>query len=170
MCTCIGAVQGYKGLIVTRLLLGVTEAGFFPAATFLITEWYLRFEVQTRLAIFYTAASMAGAFSGLLAFAIQKMDGIAGLAGWRWIFILEGAATVFIGFTVLWLLPDSPERASWLTPEEKKFLRARLEKDSGTKAGRVETLDHFKLKYLTAALTDWKIWFTVLIFWGNTYV
>lgn len=149
-------------------MLGVAEAGFFPAATFLISEWYLRFEVQTRLAVFYTSASLAGAFSGLLAFAIQKMNGIAGLAGWRWIFIIEGAATVAIGLTVIFILPDSPERASWLTPEEKRFLRARLEQDSGTAEGRVETLDHFKVKYLVAALKEWKIWFTVFIFWGNT--
>lgn len=120
------------------------------------------------MAVFYTAASLAGAFSGLLAFAIQKMDGIGNVAGWRWIFILEGAATVLIGFTVPCLLPDSPERANWLKPEEKKFLRRRLEQDSGTQAGRVETLDHFQMKYLVAALTDWKLWFTVFIFWGNT--
>lgn len=163
-------MQDFKGLIIARLFLGVAEAGFFPAATFLISEWYLRFEVQTRMAIFYTAASMAGAFSGLLAFAIQKMDGLASIAGWRWIFIIEGIVTVVVGFTVLWVLPDSPERARWLSPEEQKFLRRRLERDSGTTEGRVETQDHFNVKYLVAALKEWKIWFTVLIFWGNTYV
>lgn len=151
-------------------MLGVAEAGFFPAATFLISEWYCRYEVQTRMATFYTAASLAGAFSGLLAFAIQKMNGLCGIEGWRWIFILEGAATVAMGLLVPFLLPDSPERANWLTPEEKQFLRHRLEQDSGTKAGKVETLDHFKFKYLVAAFSDWKIWFTIFIFWGNTYV
>lgn len=58
---CQGFVQSYETLIVTRFLLGVTESGFFPAAAFLITTWYCRFEVQTRLALFYTAASLAGA-------------------------------------------------------------------------------------------------------------
>lgn len=56
--------------------------------------WYCRHEIQFRQALFFSAASIAGAFSGLLAFAIAKMDGTAGLEGWRWIFILEGIATV----------------------------------------------------------------------------
>ena len=77
------------------------------------------------------------------------MDGVANLAGWRWIFILEGAVTVLSGLFVPWLLPDSPERANWLTLEEKRFLRHRLEQDSGTKAGRVQTLDKFQMKYLS---------------------
>jgi MFS family permease len=161
-------VQNYEGLLVARIFLGVTEAGFFPAATYLISDWYCRFEVQTRMAIFYTAASLAGAFSGLLAFAIQKMDGVGGVAGWRWIFILEGIVTVLTGLFIPWLLPDSPERAKWLSTEDKRFLRHRLEQDSGTKEGRVETLDHFQIKHLVSALLDWKLWFTVFIFWGNT--
>jgi MFS family permease len=60
------------------------QAGLFPAATFILTNWYCRHELQGRMAVFYSAASMAGAFSGLLAFAIVKMDGVGGLAGWRW--------------------------------------------------------------------------------------
>jgi MFS family permease len=121
------------------------------------------------MSVFFSAASMAGAFSGLLAFAIQQMHGVANLAGWRWIFILEGIATVLVGMLIPWVLPDSPERASWLTVEEKRFIRYRLERDSGTEKGRVDTLDHFHTKYLVAAITDWKLWFTVFIYWGNTY-
>ena len=60
------------------------QSGFFPAATYLLTLWYLRYEVQSRMAVFYAGASLSGAFSGLLAYAIEKMDGIGGLAGWRW--------------------------------------------------------------------------------------
>jgi MFS family permease len=80
----MGIVSSYKGLLVARFFLGVTESGFFPAATYLLTIWYLRFEVQRRMAVFYAAASLAGAFSGLLAFGIQKMEGIRGLGGWQW--------------------------------------------------------------------------------------
>lgn len=79
-----GIVQGYSGLLATRVMLGVAESGFFPAATYLVTTWYCRYEVQTRLAVFFSAASLAGAFSGLLAYGIQQMDGVGGLEGWRW--------------------------------------------------------------------------------------
>lgn len=168
MTTCTGAIQNYGGLLAVRIFLGVTEAGFFPAATYLVSTWFCRFEVQTRIAIFYCAASLAGAFSGLLAFAISKMDGVAGIAGWRWIFILEGIVTVLTGIVVLLALPDSIERAKWLSPEEKRFLRQRLEQDTGTKEGRQNTTEKFQLRYLMAALKDWKLWFSVFIYWGNT--
>jgi MFS family permease len=75
-------INSYDGLLVARWFLGVAESGFFPAATFLLTLWYRRYEVMRRMAVFYAAASLSGAFSGLLAFGIQHMDGIAGLAGW----------------------------------------------------------------------------------------
>lgn len=86
--TLTGIVQGFKGLVATRVFLGVAEAGFFPAATYLLTTWYARYEVQSRMVFFYAAVSLAGAFSGILAYAIQKMDGIGGLAGWRWYIVL----------------------------------------------------------------------------------
>lgn len=117
------------------------------------------------MAVFFSAASMAGAFSGLLAFAIQKMDGIAGLAGWRWIFILEGIATVLIGGTCFKLLPNSPETASFLNPEERRFLVHRLQTDSGTKTGHVETTDLFHWPTIRSALFEWKIWFAIIIYW-----
>ena len=90
---CQGIVQNLGGLVTTRALLGLFEAGFFPASTYLLGEWYCRFELQLRLAVFFGAASLAGAFSGLLAAGLQLMDGVGGLAGWRWIFIMEGIVT-----------------------------------------------------------------------------
>jgi sugar phosphate permease len=151
-------------------MLGLCEAGFFPAATYLVGEWYCRFELQWRLSVFFSAASLAGAFSGLLAFALQKMDGIGGLSGWRWIFIVEGILTTAAGATLHWTLPDSPATATFLTPEEKAFIKRRLEQDSGTTSGRVQTEETFQWSYLKSALLDWRIWFTVFIYWGNTYV
>ncbi|KAM0717210.1 hypothetical protein Q7P37_007062 [Cladosporium fusiforme] len=163
-----GIVETYEHLIVTRVLLGLFESGFFPAATFLITCWYCRFEVQTRMAVFFSAASLASAFSGLLAAAIVNMDGIAGLGGWRWIFILEGIVTVVVGAALYWILPDSPQSASWLEPWEQQYLIRRLAADSGTKGGRVQTSESFQWRYITAALTDWRIWLAVIIYWGNS--
>ncbi|KAI8686543.1 MFS domain-containing protein [Fusarium keratoplasticum] len=167
--TCQGLVKNYEQLVATRALLGFTEAGFFPAATYLLTTWYCRWELQTRLAVFFSAASLAGAFSGLLAFGISHMDGIAGLSGWRWIFILEGIFTVALGTLIPWLLPDSPVLASFLTQNEKDFVMARLEADSGTSRGRVDTQGgSFKWKYLKDALLDWHIYLGVIMFLGQS--
>ena len=82
--TLMGIVQDFSGLVAARWFLGVTESGFFPAASFLLTLFYKRYEVLTRLAIFYSTASLSGAFGGLFAFALEKMDGLGGLEGWRW--------------------------------------------------------------------------------------
>ncbi|KAJ4228773.1 hypothetical protein NW757_014112 [Fusarium falciforme] len=163
-----GFVTGYHSLMAARIILGICEAGFFPAASYLISEWYCRFELQWRLSIFFSAASLAGAFSGLLAFALEKMHGLGGLEGWRWIFIIEGIFTCVVGMTLPWTLPDSPETASFLTADEKTRIKTRLEQDSGTTSGTVQTSEGFKWMYLKSAFTDWKIWFTVFIYWGNT--
>jgi MFS family permease len=88
--TLMGIVHNYAGLLSARIFLGVTEAGLFPGVAYYLTNWYKREEIQLRQAMFFSAASVAGAFSGLLAFAIGKMEGVGGLHGWQWIFILEG--------------------------------------------------------------------------------
>lgn len=122
----MGLVHSYEGLIAARFFLGVTEAGIFPAATYLLTIWYKRYELQTRMAISYAAASMSGAFSGLLAYAIEQMDGVSGLAGWKWIFILEGLAPVAVSLVLYFLLPDKPETARFLSQEERNFAVQRI--------------------------------------------
>lgn len=154
--------------------MGTAEAGFFPAATYLLTTWYSRWQLQTRMAIFYSAAALAGSFSGLLAFGIQHMDGIAGLGGWRWIFILEGILTVCVGACIPWLLPDSPNDASFLLPSDKEFINACLRHDLGVQSegdgprtnGEMAE-EKFQWKYLKDTLLDWKIYLAVLIYWGN---
>ena len=73
------------------------QGGLFPGVTFYITMWYKRHECGLRMAIFFSAATAAGAFGGLLARGIVQMSGTAGLAGWSWIFILEGIVTFVVG-------------------------------------------------------------------------
>lgn len=82
--TLMDIVQNYQGLVVARAFLGIAEAGFFPAASYLLTCRYPRHELQLRIAYFYDTGALSGAFSGLLAFAIEQMQGVGGLAGWRW--------------------------------------------------------------------------------------
>ena len=85
---CQGLVQNWSGLLATRFFLGLTETGMFPGSFYLIGMWYKRSEAQKRYSFFFGSTSLAGAFGGLLASAIGKMNGMRGYLGWRWIFIL----------------------------------------------------------------------------------
>ena len=80
-----GVVTNYSGLLATRFFLGVFESGMFPGCFYLLSSWYLRTEAQRRYSFFFSSTTLAGAFAGLLAAAIGKMDGIAGYNGWRWV-------------------------------------------------------------------------------------
>ena len=164
--TLMGLTTSYHGLIAARIFLGVTEAGFFPAATFLLTLWYKRYELQSRMSIFYAAASLSGAFSGLLAFAIEKMDGVAGLAGWQWIFILEGLIPVAVSAFLYFLLPDRPQTASFLTPEERNFVVKRIAFHSGSGEGRTTNEDKLRKESVLAGFSDWRVWLAIVPFWG----
>ncbi|KAH8689838.1 high-affinity nicotinic acid transporter [Talaromyces proteolyticus] len=151
--TLMGIVESFNGLLVARLFLGLTEGGLYPGVIYYTTIWYSRKHAQFRNALFFSAASIAGAFSGLLAFAINKMDGIGNLAGWRWIFIIEGIATVVIAVMSFFLIYDSPEEASFLTDDEKNWVYDQLSRD-GPIAQRNEK---FRWKFVTAAFTDWQV-------------
>jgi MFS family permease len=95
--------------------------------------WYRRHEAQKRYSFFFSSTTLAGAFGGLLASAIGKMDGLAGYKGWRWIFILEGLLTVIVSF-FFFLLPNFPEEVKWLTEDERTYVKARLQIDQGKSA------------------------------------
>ncbi|GAB7364888.1 hypothetical protein MBLNU230_g5679t1 [Neophaeotheca triangularis] len=131
-----GLVQNYGGLLATRFFLGVFEAGMFPGCFYLIGMWYRRHEAQKRYTFFFSSTTLAGAFGGLLAAAIGKMDGLGpnNYAGWRWIFILEGGLTVLVSFIFFFTLPDFPEESKWLSPEERHYVSARLRADQGSSA------------------------------------
>lgn len=129
-----GFVQNYAGLLTTRFLLGLFEAGMFPGAFYLIGMWYRRHEAQKRFSFFFSSTTLAGAFGGLLASAIGKMDYMRGYRGWRWVFILEGLLTIVVSFAFFFLLPNFPEEVKWLTEEERTFVKARLEIDQGSSA------------------------------------
>lgn len=138
--------------------------------------WYCRHEIQIRTALFFSAASIAGAFSGLLAFAIAKMDGVGGLEGWRWIFILEGIVTVLVAIWAFFALYDFPETASFLTEEERAFVVFRLKYQSGTPGKkrpdvvRVPEAEEFKWSYVWDGFKDWQIWVNIFVYWGVSKV
>ena len=123
---CTAAVTTYGGLLAARIILGLCEAGFFPGVMMYLCFWYKPEERATRMAIFASSIAVAGAFGGLLATAISFLNGRAGLEGWRWLFVLEGIPAVIVGIMVWFMMPDYPQTAAWLTPEERAFAVKRL--------------------------------------------
>lgn len=91
---CSAAASSFTGLLLTRTFLGIVEAPFYPGALYMISYFCVRKEIATRISRLYTGNVLATAFAGLIAVGIFKMSGVAGLAGWRWLFILEGIVTV----------------------------------------------------------------------------
>ncbi|CAO1604753.1 hypothetical protein XANCAGTX0491_008293 [Xanthoria calcicola] len=165
--TLMGVVQDFKGLLIARLFLGVTEAGLYPGVAYYITMWYCRTEAQFRQAMFFSAASVAGAFSGLLAFAIAKMDGVGGYEGWRWIFILEGILTVVVAVIAFFTIYDFPETAKFLTEPERAWVVHRLRYQGSKDSGQmVAESEHFKWQYVRDAFTDWQIYLGLWMYWG----
>lgn len=151
---CAGLVKNYSGLLAVRFFLGLAETSSFPACFYLIAMWYKRTEAQRRFSFFFSSASLAGAFGGLLAAAIAKMDGVGGYAGWRWIFILEGLLTIVVGASYFFLLTDFPEDARWLSENERSFIKARLYADQGPSAADKK----ITLKDVVDVFKDFKIW------------
>jgi sugar phosphate permease len=112
-----------------RLLLGVAEAGFVPGMLLYLTFWFPSHERARAVALFMTATSLAGVVGAPLASALLKLDGFHGLSGWQWLFLMEGVPTVLLGISVLFILKDSPDKVSWLSPAEKRWLKGELAQD-----------------------------------------
>ncbi|EAS30499.1 MFS transporter [Coccidioides immitis RS] len=159
---CQGLVKNYAGLLVTRFFLGLFETGMFPGCFYLMGMWYKRSEAQKRFSFFFSSTTLAGAFGGLLASAIGKMDGLSGYRGWRWIFILEGLLTCVVAVAWFFLIPDFPEDVKWMNEEERSFIRAKLSKDVGS-AGH-----HISLtwKDVLDVLKDYKVFVGGLMYFG----
>jgi len=123
-------VTGADSLYAVRFLLGVAEAGFFPGIAFFLSAWFPR-EYRTRmLAWFLVGIPASSLVGGPLCVALLQMDGILGLAGWKWMFILVSLPCIVLGFFVLKLLADKPEDASWLTKDEAAALRKMLSSET----------------------------------------
>lgn len=105
---CMGLVKNLKGLITCRIFLGIAEGGLFPGVSYFITMWYRRHECGFRIALFFSAATAASAFGGLIARGIAEMDGFGNIAGWSWIFILEGILTTIVGSLSYTFINDYP--------------------------------------------------------------
>ncbi|SCZ96520.1 BZ3500_MvSof-1268-A1-R1_Chr8-2g10259 [Microbotryum saponariae] len=160
--TLMGVVHNFAGLVATRVALGIAEAGLFPGVILYLTLWYPRHMCQQRIAFFFSAATLAGAFSGLLAYGIQFMSGVGGRNGWSWIFILEGLLTTLAGVGAFWAIVDSPRSSHFLTKEEQDFIIWRKTTDSGA-SGEATNVSWI---YIRQALTSWQCWLALGYYFG----
>ncbi|KAF9477431.1 MFS general substrate transporter [Pholiota conissans] len=124
-----GFVKSYHGLVVARAFLGLMEGPMFPGIVLYLSGFYTRRELALRIAFFFSAASLSGAFSGLLAAGISQMAGVGGKPGWAWIFILEGIFSTLVGIVSFFLVPATPMQSRFLTMEQKQIITRRLQRD-----------------------------------------
>ncbi|MGB9116034.1 MFS transporter, partial [Bradyrhizobium sp.] len=151
-------VVGPNSFYGLRLLLGITEAGFFPGVTFFLAAWFPA-QYRTRmLAWFLVGIPLSSLVGSPVCGLLLQMDGIWGLAGWQWLFLLVSLPCVPLGFLTLQLLSDSPQAAAWLTPDERDAL-------DGVLAGEVRERPHSSL---LAALKDSRVLICAAIQFGFT--
>ncbi|KAF2276984.1 phthalate transporter-like protein [Westerdykella ornata] len=165
----MGFVKNFEALAALRVVLGIFEAGFFPSCVYLLSTWYTRYDVGKRYSVFYVLGSLASACAGILAYGLMQLHGRQGLTGWRWIFIIEGALTIFLGIVSYWMLVDFPDKAhkSWrfLNEREAQYIIDRVNHDRGDAKPQPWNLG----KFLRAGL-DIKIWGYAMLFFNTTTV
>ena len=125
-------VRSETGFYVMRLLLGIAEAGFFPGIILYLTYWFPAAERARIVAIFMASVPLATVFGGPLSGALLQMHGFLGLAGWHWLFVIEGAPAILLGLLALKFLTDRPEQAHWLSDDERRALAATLAAEAET--------------------------------------
>ena len=137
-----------------RFLLGLAEAGFFPGIIFYLTRWFPARERARTMAAFMTATLVAGVIGGPVSGALLTLNGAGGLAGWQWLFLVEGIPAIVLGIIVLRTMTERPEDALWLTALQRAALVRGLESDSG--AGQDE--------HAGAALRDGRTWLLAIVY------
>jgi MFS transporter, ACS family, tartrate transporter len=115
------------GFYLVRFLLGAAEAGFFPGIILCLTRWFPSAQRARAFAFFITAAPAAGVIGAPVSTLLLRLDGLAHLAGWKWLFIGEGLPSIILGIVVLFVITDHPEEAQWLSITEREWLIAEVE-------------------------------------------
>jgi len=142
---------------VLRFLLGAAEAGFFPGVVYYLSHWYPEGQRARAVAAFMTAVPVSGVIGGPLSGALLSLNGLFGLAGWQWLFLVEALPAILLGVIVLVYLPDRPETADWLSSAEKDWLVNRLAAERTGYNGAIPIS-------IFAALTNPTIWQLGIIF------
>jgi ACS family tartrate transporter-like MFS transporter len=150
-------ITGKSGFYLVRFFLGVAEAGFFPGVILYLTYWYPAKERARIIALFASGAVLAGVLGSPLSGSILELQGKGGLEGWQWLFLLEGIPAVLMGLVVLFALPNRPQKARWLSAEEKIRIQYRLNEEASRSSGQ----SHFRL---SDAFSSGRIWMLCLIY------
>jgi ACS family tartrate transporter-like MFS transporter len=140
-----------------RFLLGMAEAGFFPGVIYYVAQWFPAAERARAVSRFYVAIPLSGAVMGAIAGALLNLQGRLGLAGWQWLFLVEGLPAVLLGVVFLFLLPDGPQSARWLTGEECRWIVNTLRQEDA-----VHTARHGKSWMVV--LRDIRFWYVATFF------
>ena len=156
---CMAFIGSEWSFYIVRLLLGAAEAGFFPGIIFYLTLWFPSIYRARIVGLFMAAIPGSTVFGAPLSSALLYMDGIAGLKGWQWMFILEALPAVILGFVVLRFLTDRPADAHWLQPEERTWLANRLDAESRQRVA----VRHFTVGQ---ALTNGRVLALAFVYFG----
>ncbi|TQN65548.1 MFS transporter prlL [Colletotrichum shisoi] len=169
---CQGATQNYAGILACRFFLGLAEAGFYPGVLYHLSFWYPTQKLPLRIGFFYACGMFSGTISGLLAYAISFMDGVGGLAGWRWLFILEGIPAILCGIYTFFFLPNYPETVTFLTESEREAVMADLPEQAPNMNAKTFNLQQVKELFRNPTFIPFlMIWITHGIGgWGISFV
>lgn len=152
---CMAFVVGPYSLYAMRFILGAAEAGFFPGAILYLTYWLPSAYRARILATFTVSIPLATFLGSPLSVSLLELDGLLGLKGWQWLFVLEGIPTVLLGLACLFVLTDRPRDAKWLGEAERAWLVGRLDEEAAHKKpiGHISLWQLVRNKYfLTMAL------------------
>ncbi|KAJ3522762.1 hypothetical protein NM688_g8828 [Phlebia brevispora] len=163
-CALFSLVRNSSGLAAARFFLGFAEAGFLPGIVFWMGSWYPRPMQGRRFGVLYSSVSLTGAFGGLLATAIHTLDGAHGIAGWKWIFIVEGCITAGFGLLAFIFMTAGPTTAKFLTPTEREIIIKMNEADRALRAN-----EGFSTSQIKSAFTDWRTYVWSVMFL-TTYI
>ncbi|KAL4962375.1 major facilitator superfamily domain-containing protein [Aspergillus stella-maris] len=152
---CTAAVKNLGGLYAVRFMLGLTEAGMFPAIILQMTYWYRPDEIAVSPKD--SVGNVAGIIGGVLAYGFHGVSGAGNISGWQWLFIVEGVITIVLAVVVFFCLPDFPATTKWLSSKEKAFLQARLPHNSPRAAEK-----NFVLKEVVKTFLDRRLWLFTL--------
>ena len=154
------------GFYALRFLLGIAEAGFFPGIILYLTYWFPAAKRARTVALFMTAVAAANVIGAPVSGAImQYADGMGGLSGWRWLFVLEAIPSIMAGIGIWFLLPDRPAQASWLTPEQRDAITAQLAHEETAAHGAISVA----ATGAAQALRSGRVWVLALVYLAGTF-